>query len=154
MTEITILVLVLAAALAVGLLLRHRSGRVRAAAAEPVDTDTDTDTTVARDRLLAAVGVTGSAPAVLHFSADWCGPCEAVRRVVAGVVADLSDAPQPPLDIEVDIDDQPALARELNVLSLPTTFIFDARGREQFRISGVPKATDLHSAITPLTAAA
>ncbi|WP_280261209.1 thioredoxin family protein [Nocardia wallacei] len=149
MTEITILVLVLAAALAVGLLLRYRAGRVRTSAA-PADSVAAGD----RGKLLAAVGVTGEAPAVLHFSADWCGPCEAVRRVVAGVVADLSQAPQPPLDIEVDIDAEPALAKELNVLSLPTTFIFDARGRERFRISGVPKATDLHSALTPLTAAA
>ncbi|MBF6171694.1 thioredoxin family protein [Nocardia blacklockiae] len=146
MTEITILVLVLAAGVAVGLLLRYRAGRVRATAPAPADADAAT-----RNRLLAAVGVTGAAPAVLHFSADWCGPCDAVRQVVAGVVADLADAPQPPLDIEVDIDAQPALAKELNVLSLPTTFIFDADGRERFRISGVPKATDLHSALTPLT---
>lgn len=147
MTELTILVLVLVAAVAVGLLLRYRAGRVRASG----DVPAGSDAAAARDRLLAAVGVTGSAPAVLHFSADWCGPCDAVRRVVAGVVADLAEAPQPPLDIEVDIDAEPALAKELNVLSLPTTFIFDADGRERFRISGVPKATDLHSAITPLT---
>ncbi|MBB5913135.1 thiol-disulfide isomerase/thioredoxin [Nocardia transvalensis] len=146
MTEITILVLVLLAALAFGLVWRYRAGRVRATSAEPIAADSG-----ARGRLLAAAGVTGSAPAVLHFSADWCGPCDAVRRVVAGVVADLADAPQPPLDIEIDIDAEPALAKELNVLSLPTTFIFDADGRERFRISGVPKATDLHSAITPLT---
>ncbi|WP_024800749.1 thioredoxin family protein [Nocardia sp. BMG51109] len=145
MTGIVILLLVLAAALVVGLLLRYRSGRVRATAAEPADAG------AARGELLAAVGFTGAAPAVLHFSAEWCGPCAAVRRVVAGVVADLAEAPQPPLDIEVDIDERPALAKELNVLSLPTTFIFDAEGRERFRISGVPKPSDLHSAVTPLT---
>ena len=145
MIEIAILVLVLAAALVVGLLLRARAGRVR-------DTDiASTETSAARTALLATVGVTGAAPAVLHFSAEWCGPCSAVRRVVAGVVADLAQAPQPPRDIEVDIDEHPALARELNVLSLPTTFIFDTQGRERFRISGVPKPTDLHSAVAPLT---
>lgn len=145
MTEITILAVILLAALAVGLLLRRREGKVRAA-------DTAAPLNANRAGLLASVGVTGAAPAVVHFSADWCGPCAAVRRVVAGVTEDLAESPLAPVDIEVDIDAEPALAKALNVLSLPTTFVFDAQGRERFRISGVPKAGDLRSALVPLTA--
>ncbi|MFQ6324849.1 thioredoxin family protein [Nocardia sp. CWNU-33] len=144
MIEITILVVMVLAALAVGTALRRRDGKLRAA-------DTLTPTEAARTELLAAAGVSGAGPAVLHFSADWCGPCVAVRRVVAGVTEGLSDAPNPPLDIEIDIDAEPALAKELNVLSLPTTFVFDREGRERFRISGVPKTADLHTALEPLT---
>ncbi|MBF6165377.1 thioredoxin family protein [Streptomyces gardneri] len=147
MIQITILAVALLAALAVGVLLRRREGKVRAAESIEVSDS-------ARAELLAAVGVTGAGPAVLHFSAEWCGPCDAVRRVVANVADQLAGSPQPPQDIEVDIDAEPALARELNVLSLPTTFVFDVEGRERFRISGVPKVTDLHSALEPLTAAA
>ncbi|MGW4842327.1 thioredoxin family protein [Nocardia brasiliensis] len=146
MIEITILAVMLLAALAVGLMLRRRDGRVRAA--------DDIESGSARADLLASVGVTGSGPAVLHFSADWCGPCAAVRRVVADVTGQLAESPQPPLDIEIDIDAEPVLAKELNVLSLPTTFVFDSEGRERFRISGVPKVTDLRSALEPLTIAA
>ncbi|AXK86661.1 thioredoxin family protein [Nocardia farcinica] len=145
MTEITILIVVLVLAVLIGLLIRRREGRARPAA--PASTNPE------RAGLLAAAGVTGTGPAVLHFSAEWCGPCAAVRRVVAGVTADLAAEPHPPQDIEIDIDAEPALARELNVLSLPTTFVFDAAGRERFRISGVPKAGDLRSALAPLTAA-
>ncbi|MCC3328616.1 thioredoxin family protein [Nocardia abscessus] len=147
MIQITILAVVLLAALAVGVLLRRHDGKVRAGAGIDVSES-------ARAELLAAVGVTGAGPAVLHFSAEWCGPCAAVRRVVANVTGQLAESPQPPQDIEVDIDAEPALARELNVLSLPTTFVFDTAGRERFRISGVPKDSDLHSALEPLTAAA
>ncbi|MFQ6397779.1 thioredoxin family protein [Nocardia sp. KC 131] len=144
MIEITILVVIVLAALAVGTLLRRRDGKLRAAdAVEPTES--------ARSELLVAAGATGSGPAILHFSADWCGPCAAVRRVVAGVAEGLADAPNPPLDIEIDIDAEPTLARELNVLSLPTTFVFDREGRERFRISGVPKTADLHTALEPLT---
>lgn len=146
MIEITILAVMLLAALAVGVLLRRRDGKVRAA--DVIETRS------ARADLLAAVGVTGSVPAVLHFSADWCGPCAAVRRVVADVTGQLAESAQPPLDIEIDIDAEPVLAKELNVLSLPTTFVFDSEGRERFRISGVPKVTDLRSALEPLTLAA
>ncbi|MGW6728105.1 thioredoxin family protein [Nocardia sp. NPDC055029] len=143
MIELVILAAVVLAAVAVGLLLRRNQGRVRPATLDPE--------TAQRARLLDAAGVTGATPAVLHFSADWCGPCDAVRRVVAGVTADLSASPNAPRDIEVDIDADPALARELNVLSLPTTFVFDAEGKERFRISGVPKAGDLRTALEPLT---
>ena len=145
MTQLVILIVVLLAGVAVGFVLRYREGRVRAGKVDELGGS--------RAELLTAVGVTDAVPAVVHFSAEWCGPCSAVRRVVAGVVADLSDTAAPPRDIEVDIDAEAELARELNVLSVPTTFVFDARGRERFRISGVPKAADLRSALTPLTLA-
>ncbi|WP_194817165.1 thioredoxin family protein [Nocardia sp. XZ_19_385] len=144
MTEITILIVVLLAAIVVGVLWRRREGKVRDTAAPAADTPT-------RAELLSATGFTGSGPLVLHFSADWCGPCVAVRRVVATVAGELAETARPPQDIEVDIDAEPVLARELNVLSLPTTFLFDAEGKERFRISGVPKAADLRTALAPLT---
>ncbi|MET7767964.1 thioredoxin family protein [Nocardia sp. NPDC005366] len=144
MTQITILLVMLVAATAVGVALRRRGGAVRV-------TEKAAPEESARGQLLATVGVTGAGPAVLHFSADWCGPCAAVRRVVAGVTEELAESSLPPLDIEIDIDAEPALARELNVLSLPTTFVFDISGRERFRISGVPKAGDLRTALAPLT---
>ncbi|ONM45978.1 thioredoxin family protein [Nocardia donostiensis] len=145
MIEITILLVVLLAGFAAGVYLRRREGRVRAAA-PTLDAGA-----AERAELLAAAGVTGAGPAVLHFSAEWCGPCAAVRRVVADVTGDLADSPQPPVDVEIDIDADPALAKALNVLSLPTTFVFDTEGREWFRISGVPKTGDLRSALSPLT---
>ncbi|MGW4248207.1 TlpA family protein disulfide reductase, partial [Nocardia sp. NPDC004722] len=67
------------------------------------------------------------------------------------VWADLADGPAAPLDLEVDIDANPELARELNVLSLPTTFVLDSRGLERFRISGVPKAADLRTSLASLS---
>ena len=40
--------------------------------------------------------------------------------------------------VEIDMDANPAAARRLSVLSLPTTFIFDADGRQRYRATGVP----------------
>ena len=84
----------------------------------------------------------------MHFSAVWCGPCAGVRRVVDQVCADLPEVAH----IEIDMDANPVAARNLSVLSLPTTFIFDADGNQRYRTSGVPKAADLRSALEPLLA--
>ncbi len=124
-------------AAAVGWLLTRRAGAVRAT--DPrVDGDVDT-----RD-----LGLSDDGPTVVHFSAPWCSPCTHVRRVVTQVCDDLGDVAH----VEIDMDANPAAARRLSVLSLPTTFIFDAHGRQRYRAAGVPKADDLRSALTPLLA--
>ncbi|WP_438472384.1 thioredoxin family protein [Rhodococcus erythropolis] len=146
MTGITILLVALVAVVAVGLFLKTRNGAVRATTAA-------SGTTNSRLELLSSAGVSSpnGGPVVLHFSADWCGPCAAVRRVVGQVVMSMADAPRPPVEIELDIDKEPALAREMSVLSLPTTFILDGGLEEQFRVSGVPSAADLKAALVPLS---
>jgi len=68
--------------------------------------------------------------------------------VIEQVCADLPQVAR----VEIDMDAQPAAARRLSVLSLPTTFIFDADGRQRYRASGVPRAIDLRAAIKPLLA--
>jgi thioredoxin-like negative regulator of GroEL len=119
----------------VGRLLTLRSGMLRdAKAAADVDT--------------SDLGVSTTGPTVLHFTAEWCGPCAAVRRVVDQVCDELPEVTH----VELDMDANPAAARRLSVLSLPTTIIFAADGRPQFRMSGVPKAADLRAALAPLLA--
>lgn len=94
------------------------------------------------------LGLSGTGPTVVHFSAVWCGPCAGVRRVVNQVCGELPEVAH----VEIDMDANPAAARRLSVLSLPTTFIFDAGGRQRYRASGVPTAADLRSALEPLLA--
>src|SRR3546814_20735193 len=76
MTGITILLVALVAVVAVGLFLKSRHGKVR------VTTPAATGAADSRLELLRAAGVSSphGGPVVLHFSADWCGPCAAVRR--------------------------------------------------------------------------
>jgi thioredoxin-like negative regulator of GroEL len=130
----------LALAAFVGWLLTRHAGAIRA-----VDSRTagEVDTT---DLVLSRNG-----PTVVHFSAPWCSPCTQVRRVVNQVCADLRDLGDV-AHLEIDMDANPAAARRLSVLSLPTTFVFDAEGRQRYRAAGVPKADDLRSALTPLLA--
>lgn len=135
MIGITILVVVLIAGTAFGLVIRSRAGEVRA---------TEHNESPEKRSLLVDAGATAGAATVLHFSADWCGPCAAVRRVVGQVVAEMDG----PVELELDIDAHPRLARAMNVMSLPTTFVLDEDLNEKARISGVPKPEALRSALS------
>lgn len=92
------------------------------------------------------LGLSDTGPTIVHFTAVWCGPCAAVRRVIHQVVADLPEVAH----VEIDMDANPVAARKLSVLSLPTTFVFDADRRQRYRSAGVPKAADLKAALQPL----
>lgn len=132
---IVIVIAVLGIGYLVGKMMTLRSGMIKAAAAA-ADIDT------------SGLGLSGTGPTVLHFTAAWCGPCSAVRRVVDQVCAELPAVAH----VEIDMDENPEAARRLSVLSLPTTIIFDAAGRPRYRSTGVPKAADLRSALEPLLA--
>jgi thiol-disulfide isomerase/thioredoxin len=130
-------VVALVVAAIVGWLMTRRTGDVQAT--DPKASD-DVDT--------SDLGLSPNGPTVVHFSASWCGPCTQVRRVVDQVCDDLDQVAH----VEIDMDANPSAARRLSVLSLPTTFIFDADGRQRYRTAGVPKADDLRSALAPLLA--
>jgi thiol-disulfide isomerase/thioredoxin len=135
----TAIIAALVGASAIGVAVNRRSGVLRATGSED-GSGTQQDT--------SDLGLSPTGPTVLHFSAEWCGPCASVRRVVDQVCAALPDVAH----VEIDIDANPAAAKRFSVLSLPTTFIFDAGGRQRYRSAGVPKVADLHSALQPLLA--
>jgi thiol-disulfide isomerase/thioredoxin len=132
---IAVLIAAFGFAFVVGRLMTLRAGLLKATTDAPV---------VDADEL----GLSRTGPTIVHFSAVWCGPCAGVRNVVDQVCATLPAVAH----VEIDMDANPEAARKLSVLSLPTTFIFDADGRQRYRASGVPTATDLRSALEPLLA--
>ncbi len=132
---LAVTVAALGVAYVIGRLITLRSGMLRDAA-KAADVDT------------SDLGLSTTGPTVLHFSAEWCGPCAAVRRVVDQVCEELPAVAH----VEVDMDANPEQAKRLSVMSLPTTIVFGADGRPRYRISGVPRAADLRSALEPLLA--
>ncbi|ORA32332.1 thioredoxin family protein [Mycobacterium aquaticum] len=135
-TVIAVLIAALGVAYVIGRLVTRRAGKLRVTDEAATELDT------------SDLGLSSTGPTILHFSAEWCGPCAGVRRVVDQVCAELPAVAH----VEIDMDANPAAARRLSVLSLPTTFIFDAGGHQRYRTSGVPKAADLRAALEPLLA--
>src|SRR3712207_2973537 len=90
-----------------------------------------TDSTFAQDVLLSGKTV------LVDFWADWCGPC----KMVAPVLDEIAGENKEKLTIaKLDIDRNPATARDYQVMSIPTMILFQD-GKPVKQIVGArPKA--------------
>ena len=68
--------------------------------------------------------VESAQPAVVDFSAAWCGPCRSIAPVIEGLANDYADRVTV---ATVDIDDNPRLAAQYGVRSVPTVMLFAGR---------------------------
>lgn len=56
---------------------------------------------------------------LLDFYADWCGPCRMLSPIVEAVAAERPDV----LVAKVNVDENPNLAAEFGVFSIPTLVV-------------------------------
>jgi thioredoxin 1 len=95
----------------------------------------------ARGKRLGLESIRPGAPAILYFTTPYCAPCKAVQRpALARLQERLGDDLQV---IEVDASARPDLADYWGVLSVPTTFIIDSKGRPRRINHGIARMEKL-----------
>lgn len=80
-------------------------------------------------------------PAIVYFTTPTCAPCKTVQRpAIEQMKASYGKWFQV---IEVDASQQPEIAQEWGVLTVPTTFVIDASGQPRYVNQGIAAAKKL-----------
>ena len=74
-------------------------------------------------------------PVLVDFYADWCGPCRMLRPTLEAIADERSDVKV----AAVNIDENPDLADEFDIASIPCVILFRSGAEADRSIGLVPK---------------
>ena len=102
----------------------------------------------ARNHIFSVFNQLPDKPVIVYFTTPDCAPCKTIQRPALNQV--LSLLGEKLQVVEIDATERPDLARLWGVMSVPTTFLLDARGKARYVNNGVARAEKLIQQIQTL----
>ena len=93
-----------------------------------------TDATFASDVLQS------DKPVLVDFWAEWCGPCKMVAPVLDEIAGEHGEKLQV---VKLNIDENPNVARDYQIMSIPTMAVFQGGQMVKSIVGAKPKAAIL-----------
>jgi thioredoxin 1 len=78
-------------------------------------------TAVVTDDSFSQDVLTSSTPVLVDFWATWCGPCKMIAPVLEEIASEKAGELKV---VKLDVDANPATARDFQVVSIPTLILF------------------------------
>jgi thioredoxin 1 len=80
-------------------------------------------------------------PVVVDFWAEWCGPCKMIAPSLEEIATELDGKVKV---AKLNIDENPELAAQFGVRSIPTLMIFKAGQVADMKVGALPKTALSH----------
>ncbi|QRG09126.1 thioredoxin [Xanthobacter dioxanivorans] len=81
--------------------------------------------------------INSSAPVIVDFWAEWCGPCRMVGPILEEVSGEMGEKVR---IVKLNVDENPQTASKYGIMSIPTLLLFKDGKIASRQVGAAPKA--------------